>query len=427
MCTINSKMEKKRKILWFSGSEFSDEKIKTTGTWLIAMGNTLIEKGNIELFNVTEGDVTSITRKNVNEITQWIIPYGTKKKYYQGSKELVAFIKKIDNEIKPDLIHVWGTETGFGIDVIEAKLQTPVLLEIQGLLFATVKYYYGGLSNRDLFHCIGLKEIVRPKYHPYFNRKRFKKKGRYELHLIRQMKNISVQSHWVDSIIKNIAPESNIFHTGMMLRSEFYETTAWKYQENEHVHIFTTSSGAIPYKGLQLLFEAVALLKDKYPNIRLNIGGDIQIHKKYGLIRDGYTGWLMKKAEQLGIADLIFWQGKMDAHEMIEQMLQSSLVVVPSFVETYCLFMAEAMMVGVPTVASYAAALPELAEHGKSALYFPTGDHWACAEQIERIITDRKLSEKLSIESRNRALQRNEQDKVLQKQLDIYEKIIGEF
>ena len=139
MCTINSKMEKKRKILWFSGSEFSDEKIKTTGTWLIAMGNTLIEKGNIELFNVTEGDVTSITRKNVNEITQWIIPYGTKKKYYQGSKELVAFIKKIDNEIKPDLIHVWGTETGFGIDVIEAKLQTPVLLVLLRLKFEYFK------------------------------------------------------------------------------------------------------------------------------------------------------------------------------------------------------------------------------------------------------------------------------------------------
>lgn len=418
-------MKKKKKILWFSGSEFSDEKIKTTGTWLIAMGNALAENEDIELYNITDGDVTSITQKNASNITQWIIPYGERKKYYQGSKELISFIKKIDNEIKPDLIHVWGTETGFGIDVIEAKLQTPVLLEIQGLLFASVQYYYGGLSNGDLFNCIGLKEIIRPKFHPYFNRRRFWKKGKYELRLIRQIENISVQSGWVDSIIKYVAPGSKIFHTGIMLRSEFYETSSWEYQENEVINIFTSSSAAIPYKGLQVLFEAIALLKDKYPNIRLKIGGDIQIHKKYGLIGDGYTGWLIKRAEQLGIAVSISWMGKMDANEMIQQMHKSSMVVVPSFVETYCLFMAEAMMVGVPTVASYAAALPELAEHGKSALYFPTGDHWACAEQIEKIITDQELAKRLSVESRNKALQRNEQYKVLQKQLEIYNEIIN--
>jgi len=421
-------MKRKRKILWFSGSEFSDEKIKTTGTWLIAMGNALIENEDIELYNVTNGEVASITQKNVNNITQWIVPYRERKKYSQGSRKLVSFIKKIDNEIKPDLIHVWGTETGFGIDVIEAKLETPVLLEIQGLLFAYVRYYYGGLSNKDLFNCIGLKEIVRPKFHPYFNRRRFEKKGKHELRLIRQMENISVQSGWVDSIIKYVAPESNIFHTGMMLRSEFYAAPSWKYQEeNEVINIFTSSSGAIPYKGLQVLFEAIALLKDKYPTIRLNIGGDMQINRKYGLIRDGYTSWLLKRANQLGIADSISWMGKMDANEMISQMHESSMVVVPSFVETYCLFMAEAMMVGVPIVASYAAALPELAEHGTSALYFPTGDHWACAEQIEKIITDQDLSVKLSVKSRNRALQRNEQEKVLRKQLEIYDKIIGEF
>ena len=73
-------MKRKRKILWFSGSEFSDEKIKTTGTWLIAMGNALIENEDIELYNVTNGEVASITQKNVNNITQWIIPYRERKK-----------------------------------------------------------------------------------------------------------------------------------------------------------------------------------------------------------------------------------------------------------------------------------------------------------------------------------------------------------
>lgn len=416
---------KKRKIVWFSAAQFSDEKIKTTGTWLIAMGNALAETGDIDLYNVTYGNVKTITRKDAKNITQWIVPHKERVKYHRGSKELVSFIQKIDDEIKPDLIHVWGTENGFGFTVIEAKLQTKILLDIQGLLFAYVQYYYGGLSNHDLLKCTGIKEILRPKHHPYFIRKRFKKRGKYELRLIRQMKNISVQSDWVHTIIKNVTPESNVFPTGIMLRGEFHEAPAWKNRENnEEIAIFTSCSGPIPYKGMHVIFDAIGILKNKYPNIKLKIGGDIKVKKKYGFIRDGYTSWLLRKASKLGIADSISWMGMMDADEMIHEMRQSSMVVIPSYVETYCLFMAESMMLGVPTIASYSGAMPQLAEHDKSALYFPTGDYWSCAMQIERVITDPELANRLSSKARNVAFVRNDQDKILGTQLDIYDKMI---
>lgn len=420
-------MSKKRKILWFSSVQFSDEKIKTTGTWLIAMGHEIAKRADVELYNVAYGDVKSITQKNVNNITQWIIPNRIRGRWHEGTKEVISFIKRIDQEIKPDLIHVWGTESGWGFSIIKAKLQTPVLLDIQGLLFTIPKNYYGGLSYNDLLQCVGLKEILRPQNHPYFIRKDFKNSGKHERRLIQQMENISVQSGWVDSIIQNVNPKTNIFHAGIMLRSEYYEAPIWEYKKDSQIiNIFTSSSAAIPYKGLQVLFEAIVLLKNKYPNIKLNIGGDIQINKKYyGLIRDGYTTFLLEKAKKLGIEDSISWLGKMDASAMIREMLRSTLVVIPSFVETYSLFMAECMMVGVPTVASFAGAMTELAEHNKSALYFPIGDHWSCARQIERIITNQELAEKLSVEARQIAAKRNDSNKVLQNQLDIYDKIIG--
>ncbi len=420
-------MNKKRKILWFSSLQFSNEKIKTTGTWLIAMGDALAKSPGIELYNVSYGDVKSITQNNVSNITQWIIPDKEREKCHEGTREVISFIIRINQEIKPDLIQVWGTESGLGFSVIKAKLQTPILLDIQGLLFTIPKNYYGGLSRNDLLGCIGLKEILRPQNHPYFIRKEFEKNGKHEWRLIQQMENISVQSDWVNSIVQYVSPKSNIFHTGIMLRREFYETPIWEYQNNSQtINIFTSCSGAIPYKGLQVLFEAIVLLKNKYPNIKLNIGGDIQINKKYyGLIRDGYTSWLLKKVKKLGITDSISWLGKMDVDAMIAEIHRSSLVVIPSFVETYSLFMAECMMVGVPIAASFAGAMPQLAEHNKSALYFPTGDHWACARQIEKIITDQELAKKLSAEARKTALQRNDQTKVLQIQLEIYDRIIN--
>lgn len=417
---------RKRKIVWFCAAQFTDEKIKTTGTWLIAMGNAIANSPNIDLFNVTFGDVKSITQKNSNNITQWIIPHKERMKYHKGSKELIAFIKKIDQEINPDLIHVWGTENGFGFPVMEANLKTPVLLEIQGLLFSIVKNFYGGLTFSDLINSSGLKEVLRPQYHPSSIRKSFKRKGEHELRLIRQMKNIAVQSEWIHTIIKYVNPASKLFHSGMMLRSEFYEAPQWKHPGNdEAINIFTSCSGPIPYKGLHVIFEAIAVLKNKFPNITLNIGGGIDIHKKYGFIRDGYTTWMLNKIKELGIEDSINWMGMLNADEMIREMQRSHMVVIPSFVESYCLFLAESMMVGVPSVVSFAGAMPQLAEHEKSALYFPMGDHWSCAGQIERLITDPLLANKLSEESRKVALQRNDPDAVLQTQLNIYNEILS--
>ena len=417
---------KKIKILWFCGSQFSEQKIKTTGTWLIAMGEAIANIPGLKLYNVTYGNVDTITQKNFRNITQWIIPYKETINHVQSSNELTSFIKKINDEISPDSIHVWGSEVGFGYALVETNLQTPILLDIQGLLFVIVKDYYGGLSRRDLLQCIGLKEILRPRNHPYFIRRTFKQRGKNELLLFSKLKNISVQSEWVNSIIKNINPKCNIYQTGIMLRSEFYMTHAWEQQKNiETINIFTSCSGPIPYKGLHVVFEAIAILKNKYPNIKLNIGGDIQIQKKYGCIRDGYTSWMLKRIIKLGIQNSISWLGMMNADEMINEMHRSSMVVIPSYVETYSLFLAESMMVGVPSVVSFAGAMPQLGTHNKSALFFPVGDHWSCAQQIERIINEPELANKLSTEARITAFQRNNKTNVIQTQLDIYDKIIN--
>lgn len=417
---------KKSKIIWFCGAQFSDEKIKTTGTWLIAMGNALAEMEDLELYNVTYGNVKSITQKNSKNITQWIIPFKDLKKYHRSSNALVSFVKKLDEEIKPDLIHVWGTENEFGFILNDAKLKTPVLIDIQGLLFAYVRFYYGGLDLKDLIKCIDLKELIKPKYHPYFIRRTFKKKGKQELRLISEAKYISVQSDWVHSVIKSVNNTSPIFQTGIMLRREFYETSAWKRPENNnHINIFTSSSGPIPYKGIHVIIEAIALLKQTYPNIKLNIGGDFQVKKKYGVIRNGYMGWLIKKINELGLRDSISWLGMLSSDEIINEMHKSSVVVVPSYIETYCLFMAESMMVGVPSVVSFSGAMPQLAEHGKSALYFPPGDHWECARNIEKIIANPVLANMLSLEARKKAFERNDRINVLHTQLDIYNRIIN--
>ncbi len=333
----------------------------------------------------------------------------------------MADIKKIESEINPDLVHIWGTENYWGMLLAKEIIKKPAVLDMQGILHACAQVYYGGLSNKELVQCIGLKEMLLPQLLLYFRKKNFETRVIIEKQINGHIENISVQSEWVQAHVLSLQENGNIFNTGIILRKEFYLAPAWEQKKIEKPIIFSSSSGAIPYKGIHVLFRAIALLKKKYPDIQLHIAGKIEQRK---LRQDGYTRWILKEATRLKILNNIKWLGALDANGIIEQFHVSSVVVVPSYVETYCLAFAEAMMVGVPTVASYAGAMPELAKHQESTLFFPVGDHTSCAYQIEKLLESKSLSQQISNNARAVGLKRNDPQTVVTQQLKIYEEIL---
>ena len=107
-------------------------------------------------------------------------------------------------------------------------------------------------------------------------------------------------------------------------------------------------------------------------------------------------------------------------------MHKANVVVVPSFVESYCLALDEALTVGVPVVSSFAGAMPELATNEKSALYFPPGDIVMCANAIERFFVDRNFSKEVSSNSYYEKRSGNNIN-IARSQLAIYHHILETF
>lgn len=412
-----------KKILWFSNYQFTNSKIQGTGTWLIAMGEALMQTGIIELFNITDGDVEEVTRKDCDGIIQWIVPRKNKIVNGQLSNNLIAIIKDIEEQVKPDLVHIWGTEIGWGLVAQKKIFSAPILLDIQGLLYAYASVFYGGLTVAEIFSCIGLKEIVLPKRLLYFRQTTFVKSGKIEKQIIKNISNISVQSQWVKGHVNEVNSECRIFETGILLRKQFYESKPWKSRNNINPIIFTSTSGSNTHKGLHILIRALAILKRKYPTVQLRVAGNVH-SGKYKYFKDGYSTWLLSEAKRLDVLNSIQWLGPLDANSIIEQLYEASVMVVPSFVETYCLALAEAMQVGIPSVVSFAGAMPELAFHNESAMFFPVGDHKSCAMQVDKILIDPTLSDKLSFNSRKIAKERHDYNKVVKQQIDIYDSII---
>jgi glycosyltransferase involved in cell wall biosynthesis len=87
--------------------------------------------------------------------------------------------------------------------------------------------------------------------------------------------------------------------------------------------------------------------------------------------------------------------------------------------------MQEALYLGVPTVSAYAGGVPALAREEEAALYYPPGDEAMCSYQVERLLTNRDLANRLSLNARAVALKRNDPAKIVANQIEIYQQVMA--
>ena len=380
-----------------------------------------MQSGEVTLGNITMGSVANLTRQDYGHIQQWVVPSVNRfARNGMPDSKTIANILKCVEEFSPNLVHVWGTESFWGLLTARKVIQKVALLELQGFKHAIAKVYHGGLSIREQIACIGLKEILRRSM-IFQDRKRFEEWGVFEKEIIFQHNYIAVQSKWSESQVKYIKPSSTLFAIDSPVRSQFYIARPWQFSGS--YQIFCSAAYSAPFKGLHVAIRAIAMLNNFFPKVKLRIAGALQ---KKGLRRDGYISWLNREIKRLKIEPNVEWLGALDAVKLVEAMSAAAVVLVPSYIESYCLTMMEAMIIGVPVVASYVGGLPSNAKDEESALFFSPGDEAMCAYQLERVFVDRGLAVQLSEKARKIALERNNRERIVKNQLDIYRTIISE-
>ena len=414
------------KVLWLCNASFSEVKLKSTASWLQPLAEGLACHEKIQIVNVTQGQVRQIESYEFCNIKQYIIPTVKTVRYANNpNKKSCDIVRRIINKERPDLIHVWGTETVWAnMKSRNVFGDTPALLEIQGLLYYYYYYYYGSLSLKEIVKCIHMKELIMPWRMLNFKKRNFRKRGEVEIDSIKSYKYIGYQSEWVRNQIRILNREAKLYSSRIMLRDVFYQSAKWQYHcDLSHPILFTICSGAIPYKGIHVLLKSLELLKVKYANIELRIAGDMFVGNR---LLDGYSIYLQKLANRLGLKANVTLLGPIDDEEIAREELKADVCVIPSFIETYCLSLAEAMLVGCPTVVSYTSALPFTSVPNEESLFYNSQDYLQCASNIERLLEDRMLAEKLSINSIKHRLSDNDKEYTIKNQILIYQSIINE-
>jgi len=411
------------KILWLCNRMLFKSEETGTGGWLGAMAESLLKYKNnfLELANITFGNVSHVTETNVGGIKQWIVPSG-KAQQHGDSLPYLSNIFRIIEQYTPDVIHVWGTETFFGLITARGYVDIPSVLEMQGLVGAYAKVYHSDLTLQEQIRCTGLKEILKSSM-IIQQAQKYKKWGIIEKEIIRGHQFIITQSDWMQSQIKHLSSQNQCFQNARILRKPFYESTPWNPALKRNI-IFCSAAYPVPYKGLHVALRSISILKKRVPDIQIRIAGVLQ---KKGIRMDGYMRWINHLIKKLNIEANVFWLGGLNADQISCEMLNASAMVLPSFIENCSNALQEAMLVGLPVVTSYAGGSPSLVKDEESALFFSPGDEVMCASQLERLMTDSVMSVKLSKKARNTALKRNDPFEVVNRQFDIYKTVIEEF
>lgn len=143
-------------------------------------------------------------------------------------------------------------------------------------------------------------------------------------------------------------------------------------------------------KGHTVLLDAITKLDGHQKNVAFVFAGE-------GPQKDS----LKAKAIKLGVYDQVRFLGM--RNDINKLLLAADVFVQPSLWEGLSLALLEALLAGLPVLATSVEGVVDVAEHEESALLVPPNDASALANAIERLSKDAQLRDRLGRAGRQRA------------------------
>jgi glycosyltransferase involved in cell wall biosynthesis len=411
------------KVLWVSLRIFSSLKEKQSAVWLKALAESLISLYDIQLYNISSSSSGNFEECDYYGIKQFSIPIKQLDRFGEiDFKAREKFIQVV-NDISPDIIQVWGTENPFGVLPFSNRLAGIKFLTVQGVLSSMGPCNLRGFTLKEILSTLGVREMLTGNKSIIGITRSFFEDEERENKIIQMSDYILNQSEWTDAQILAVNPKAKLFRTERVLRSEFTCAKKWnEFIRNDERPVIYTSSLGYSWKGLHSLLKAAKVLKLYQPNFELRIAG------RYGRtdwLGDGYLRFLRKYIQSNNLQENITWLGAIDAFQIVDELQNAHVYVNPSFVESYSNAFAEAMIIGTPSVVSFAGAVPELADNNKEAVFYTPGDFRRCAYLMNKLIKKKSLSLELSQNSIRRAERRNNTVAIARNQYQIYQQLLG--
>ena len=366
------------------------------GVGFLGSHDSITKKGNITLFQICVGK----GNKKIEKIKKAFKLLGPR--YLEAEKDSWTnyeskFLETID-KYKPNIIHVFGSEMHFGL--IGGKTEVPVIIHIQGILNP---YFNAYLPPFYSWNSIG-------RIKSFINKRLWEQWCFREKEILARVKNYIGRTTWDERITSIYNPSANYFYGGEILRRPFYESCTRVLPER--LSIVSTISDPY-YKGFDLILKTACILKKQ---LHLDFTWIV-----FGNIKPKITERIVNISYR---ENNIVLKGVATADELKSAICNSTVFVHPSYIDNSPNSVCEAQLLGSTVLAANVGGLPSLIEDGETGFLFPANDSYQLAFLIKKVYSSQALNNRIGQNSRDMALKRHNQDRIVSDLLNVYKKII---
>lgn len=334
--------------------------------------------------------------------------------YEKRDSIILPKLLRVVDIVKPDLIHIHGTEECFGL-IQDAIKDIPIVFSIQGLIAPYTEKFFSGISYSDVKKHESFIDKIK-QVSIVNNYKSFLYRSVRENHYLSKANYIFGRTFWDRDCTLALNPRRKYYVVNEILRPEFY-IKQWKgFTSDNKVKIVSTISGGV-YKGFETALKTAAILK-QYSHL------DFEWHIA------GYTSrtkWVHISAKITNIKsedNNIVFHGKIDADELSDLLCNSDIYVHVSHIENSPNSVCEAMMLGMPVIASYSGGTSSLLEHEKDGILYQDGDPYVLAGAIVELFQNKNKAMEYGSSARKKALCRHDKNRIINELITGYNSII---
>ena len=337
-------------------------------------------------------------------------------------------ISQVIKAIKPEVVHLQGTEHFYARCPLETFNGVPVVVSLQGLISELHIHMSGGLTIPETWHNhlnlrFFLKGATIFRDQNYWRAKRMPN----EIWTLTHHNHFIGRTDFDESVLRCYNSKAHYYKVNEVLRPCFYSAARSRNKIRPH-SIFCGGAASYPLKGLHWLLRAVVFLKERYPDITVRVAASD------GLLPNGifariktnaYWSYLRGLIKHLKVEDHIVLLPSLDGDGVAEELSRAEVFVLPSLCENSSNSLGEAMMMKTPAVACYTGGVPSVLHNEEEGLLVPPYDPYQLASAINKCFCSPEKALCRAEKAKATAIARHDWARNANELIGVYGEILG--
>lgn len=343
----------------------------------------------------------------------WEDKYSRYHNRWTTANKVVPLAVKCVEDVKPDIIHCFGTEWEFG--QVARYTDIPVVIHMQGCIAPyNDALFPPGYSASDEILQAGLN--IRKQWRLWRGRTFNRTWEDMEQSNFKAVSYYMGRTEWDRQLVELFHSGANYFHVEEALRPAFInKAKVWKPKVGKHKLKLITIGGNTHWKGMDVLLKTAHVLKEHHVDFEWKVAGKVSIQQE------------VEKKERLKFSDNnVNILGFTDADKLQEILLSSDIYVHTAYIDNSPNSICEAQYLGLPIISTNVGGISSLVIDGKEGKLVPANSCYNMAYEIMRLSKDLERQKLYSENSIKHAKERHNPQHIHDQLLNCYKSILDQ-